>query len=212
MRIFRESKGINIIQFSNLLNISQSSLSAIENNKSNPSATPTKNLIHKFDINIYWLFTGKGEMLRKKGTNEVCPENSIDNDPEKVLKTSQARRKLVVYKQQEYRQLEGIKEAGVEYGSCENLKISDLVAKTIEILECESIYKAALASNINAFYYSIQTQNTLETMNKKVATMEKQMAELMNSLNRQEWVGKEAEKNIARELTDSDDREKCVAG
>ena len=201
MRIFRESKGINIIQFSNLLNISQSSLSAIENNKSNPSATPTKNLIHKFDINIYWLFTGKGEMLRKKGTNEVCPENSIDNDPEKVLKTSQARRKL-----------EGIKDAGVEYGGCENLKISDLVAKTIEILECESIYKAALASNINAFYYSIQTQNTLETMNKKVATMEKQMAELMNSLNRQEWVGKEAEKNIARELTDSDDREKCVAG
>ena len=65
--------------------------------------------------------------------------------------------------------------------------------KTIEILECESIYKAALASNINAFYYSIQTQNTLETINKKVATMEKQITELMKTLNQRKWVEKDNE-------------------
>ena len=142
-------------------------------------------------------------MLREKGTNEVYPENSMDKDPEKVLKTSHVHRKL-----------EGIKEAGVEYGSCENLKISDLVAKTIEILECESIYKAALASNINAFYYSIQTQNTLEAMNKRMASMEKQIAELKENRDQQEWVEKKdkTERNDTQELTASDDREKCVAG
>ncbi len=51
-------------------------------------------------------------------------------------------------------------------------------------------------------------------MNKKVATMEKQITELMKNLNQREWGKKdnETEKNIAQELTTSDNREKCVAG
>ena len=183
--------GISQANLSKQLGIPVHKIKDIESGKIKLSVDLALLLEEYFNFSFRWLLTGEGEMLCKKDTNKVCPENSMDKD------TERAHKNLVVYKQQEHRQLEGIKEAGVEYGGCENLKISDLVAKTIEILECESIYKAALASNINAFYYSIQTQNTLETMNKKVATMEKQMAELMNSLNRQEWVEKEAEKNIA---------------
>lgn len=85
LRIFRESMGINIVHFSKSLNISQSSLSAIENNKSNPSATPINNLIHKFDINIYWLFTGKGEMIRGENNASIYKVYKVekpDADPE----------------------------------------------------------------------------------------------------------------------------------
>lgn len=74
-----------------------------------------------------------------------------------------------------------------------------IVAKTIDILESESIYRSVLASNINAFYYSIQTRNTLETMKNKMVAMEKQIANLMENRDQQERAGKEdkTEKNIA---------------
>ena len=139
LRSFRYAINFNTVQFSILLGISQGSLSDIENNKTKPSSTPIDKLVHKTDINIYWLFSGKGKMLREKGTNKAYPENSPDNDPE-----------------------------------------SDLITKTVEILKSESIYKTTLTSNINAFHSSIRTQ---ETINKRLATMEKQIAELKENKN-----------------------------
>lgn len=65
LRIFRESKEVDIKPFSKLIGISHGTLSDIENNNTKPSAKPTNGLIRKTDINIYWLFTGEGEMIRK---------------------------------------------------------------------------------------------------------------------------------------------------
>ena len=55
---------------------------------------------------------------------------------------------------------------------------SDLITKTVEILKSESIYKAALISHINAFHSSIRSQ---ETMNKRMATVEKQITKLIKN-------------------------------
>lgn len=66
LRNYRIANNLNAVQFANLLGISQGSLSDIENNKTKPSATPVDRLIHKTDINIYWLFSGEGERIRKK--------------------------------------------------------------------------------------------------------------------------------------------------
>lgn len=76
LRSFRKSKKFNVTNFAKLLEISQGSLSDIENNKSNPSATPINNLVHKTDINIYWLFTGEGEMIRKIENKDGVAEGS----------------------------------------------------------------------------------------------------------------------------------------
>ena len=76
LRSFRYAINFNTVQFSKLLGISQGSLSDIENNKTKPSSTPIDNLVHKTDINIYWLFTGKGSMYRHE---KETPLNSIDN-------------------------------------------------------------------------------------------------------------------------------------
>ena len=123
--------------FAKSLGFSQSYISEVENQKTKPSLVLLYQISENTTINLHWLFTGEGKMLREKSTNEAYPENSPDKDPE-----------------------------------------SDLVAKTIEILKSKSIYKAALTSNINAFHSSFKTQ---ETMNKRVATMEKQIAKLIKN-------------------------------
>lgn len=66
LRLFRESIGQNVSQFSKLLSISQGSLSDIENNKTLPSAKPIANIIQFTDLDVYWLFSGEGKMVRKR--------------------------------------------------------------------------------------------------------------------------------------------------
>lgn len=64
LRIFRESAGLKLVDFSLILGISHGSLSEIENNRTNMSSKPLKKLILNTDINIYWLYTGQGNMTR----------------------------------------------------------------------------------------------------------------------------------------------------
>jgi len=119
LRVFRVSKHLKIVPFSKLLGISHGSLSDIENNQSKPSSKPIESLVRKTDINIYWLFTGKGEMLRGKDSKEAYQENALDTE-----------------------------------------------------------FQAVLLCHINAFLSSIRTQ---ETLNKRVATMERQIAKLIKN-------------------------------
>jgi len=76
LRLFREMNNHKLIPFAKLLGISHGSLSNIENNKTKPSADPLGALIHKTNINIYWLFTGEGNpfidrSISKKVIEEV---------------------------------------------------------------------------------------------------------------------------------------------
>lgn len=113
LRIYRKSKGYNIVNFSKLLKISQGSLSDIENNKSKPSATPIDNLIHNTDINIYWLFTGEGEMIRRdeKADTYIYKERdskpqALDDDPEIAELLARARKVLKSGNRMAYESLE----------------------------------------------------------------------------------------------------------
>jgi len=85
LSLFRESINYNIIEFSKLLNISQGSLSDIENNKAKPSYGPINELIQKTDINIYWLFTGNGEMRDINRYGEVTEKSYTDDTKAKQL-------------------------------------------------------------------------------------------------------------------------------
>lgn len=63
LRQYRKYKNLNVLDFSKLLNISQGSLSGIENNKSKPSSDTLASMVLNTDINLAWLLTGDGEMI-----------------------------------------------------------------------------------------------------------------------------------------------------
>lgn len=65
LRRWRKSIPMKSFELAKLIQISQGSLSDIENNKSLPSADTLAKLYLKTDINIIWLLVGVGPMARK---------------------------------------------------------------------------------------------------------------------------------------------------
>jgi len=60
----------------------------------------------------------------------------------------------------------------------EDFKMSDMLTKTAEVLESETIYRTALASNINAFHQAVQGERLLTNLAERMELLEKQVAEL----------------------------------
>ncbi len=87
LRQWRKSIPLKSYELAKLINISQGSLSDIENNKSLPSADTIAKLYQHTNINIIWLLTGKGPI--KKGK---LPEDTlVSANTEEVSAPSQDR-------------------------------------------------------------------------------------------------------------------------
>jgi transcriptional regulator with XRE-family HTH domain len=77
LRAWRKSVPLKLTELSRLIQVSQGSLSDLENDKSLPSATTLANLSAYTDLNIYWLLMGKGPVILadsadiKKSTQET---------------------------------------------------------------------------------------------------------------------------------------------
>ena len=56
--------------------------------------------------------------------------------------------------------------------SPEDWKMSDMLTKTAEVLESDSIYRTALASNINAFHQAVKSERLLARLEERVAVLE----------------------------------------
>lgn len=63
---WRKHSMLKLVELSKKIRVSQGSLSDLENDKSLPSATTLANLCMFSDINIYWLLTGRGPMIRQE--------------------------------------------------------------------------------------------------------------------------------------------------
>ncbi len=64
MRTFRKSTGLNVAGFAKKIRIGLGTLSELENGISAPSAQTLANLHLYTEINIAWLLTNKGNMIR----------------------------------------------------------------------------------------------------------------------------------------------------
>jgi transcriptional regulator with XRE-family HTH domain len=62
----------------------------------------------------------------------------------------------------------------------DDFKMSDMLTKTAEVLESGTIYRTALASNINAFHQAIRSERTLMRPEERMALLEQKMEELAN--------------------------------
>ncbi|MDX9785483.1 MAG: helix-turn-helix transcriptional regulator [Desulfobacterales bacterium] len=59
--------------------------------------------------------------------------------------------------------------------NAEDFKITDMVTKTMEILESETIFRTALASNINAFHQALKFEAGQKARDDRMAEMERRM-------------------------------------
>ncbi len=84
LKYYREKKKLKVIDFSEMIGISQGTLSGLENNKSKPSTDTLASLVRHTDINIDWLLTGQ-----KQNQGGPC-----DADPEIAELLEQARNVL----------------------------------------------------------------------------------------------------------------------
>jgi len=73
----REGKKLTQIEFSERIGIKQANLSHIENKGEKISIDVINKIISNFDINIEWLFTGKGEKQRKEVTQASKTANKV---------------------------------------------------------------------------------------------------------------------------------------
>lgn len=69
IRRYRELKKLKGIELARILGISSGTLSDIENNKNSPNADTLSRFAKETDVNIDWLLTGEGEILKS-----ICAE------------------------------------------------------------------------------------------------------------------------------------------
>jgi transcriptional regulator with XRE-family HTH domain len=89
LKNWRKHSMLKLVELSKKIRVSQGSLSDLENDKSLPSATTLANLCMFSDINIYWLLTGRGPMIRQEPEhgNEVnFPAEYADLMQDRLLK------------------------------------------------------------------------------------------------------------------------------
>jgi len=62
----------------------------------------------------------------------------------------------------------------------DDFKMVDMVTKTVEVLESDTIYRTALASNINAFHQAVNSERTLARLEERMAQLEQRVEGLAN--------------------------------
>lgn len=90
-----------------------------------------------------------------------------------------------------------VREQSVEYKNNNQSKISDLITKTVSVLESDTIYRHALTSNINAFHHSILLNAKLEKMEMRLYSLESTCEKMKNRLAEAEKEAHSRKKNAA---------------
>lgn len=89
LKSWRKHSSLKLVELSKKIRVSQGSLSDLENDKSLPSATTLANLCMFSDINIYWLLTGRGPMIRQdpeQGGDVKFPNEYAELMQDRILK------------------------------------------------------------------------------------------------------------------------------
>lgn len=193
LRTIRESMGLSVVKFSDLLGISQSSLSAIENNKTIPSAQVVINLCQNADLDINWLLTGEGEFNQNRDEKEDTGNNDSmvgEWDPQFDLQGGWKPRSI-----EEFAGVEegfGFKEAvgklseiyrsgdkNLIHSIAANLdasapsgvdtEIAELLMMARMVLISKTEYAHSLSANIRSFHHSVEVEQRLDKVEGEIA-------------------------------------------
>lgn len=73
----------------------------------------------------------------------------------------------------------------------DDFKMTEMVTMTVEVLESETIYRTALASNIRAFHQAVRSERTLAKLEERVAAMEAKLEHVAQLEQRMEELERE---------------------
>ena len=131
--------------------------------KTPPSTESILKIATAWDCSFEWLLTGKGEMFAYKPP----PGDQIDFNfgSKKPPEETESRVDLSHEK--------------------ESFSMKEMVSMTMDILESDTVYRSALASNIRAFHKSVTMEEEVESVKKQLEGMNdrmQRMEELLLSL------------------------------
>ena len=97
LRLWRKSMRMKLLDVKEMIGVSQGSLSDIENNKSLPSADTIAKLYQFTNLNIVWLLTGKGSMVRSENGHHAIEqgETQLVEETMEIYGEDQKLRELV---------------------------------------------------------------------------------------------------------------------
>ncbi|MFU2209537.1 helix-turn-helix domain-containing protein [Solidesulfovibrio sp. C21] len=78
----------------------------------------------------------------------------------------------------------------------EEFRMSDMLTKTAEVLESDTIYRTALASNINAFHQAVRSERTLARLEERMAEWEAKADEMMKRMEELERENRELKRRL----------------
>ncbi|KJS02211.1 MAG: hypothetical protein VR65_06075 [Desulfobulbaceae bacterium BRH_c16a] len=67
-------------------------------------------------------------------------------------------------------------------GQHEPISMPDMVKMTMIVLESETVYRSALASNVRAFYEAVMKEDEMRSLNEKIEAMQHQMKRMEEML------------------------------
>ena len=119
IREFRLAKKLTVKKFAEIINISQGSLSDIENEKTKPSADTIVSITRNTDINPLWLLTDEGEMfnINKESVEQfdlitkriIILLKDLDEDKKReILRYTEERKLLMELRDERENQVRGI--------------------------------------------------------------------------------------------------------
>jgi len=62
----------------------------------------------------------------------------------------------------------------------DDFKMSDMLTMTAEVLESDTIYRTALASNVRAFHQAVRSERTLAQLEERMVVLEAKVEDLVN--------------------------------
>jgi transcriptional regulator with XRE-family HTH domain len=161
LRIIRKHMGLTQDNFAKILTIDGSYVSSIERGKATPSEAVIKDITTTYRINRNFLDSGELPIFL------VQPRKQT-SDQEATAPRSRTRMSHDIY-------FPGNAE---EDDQPEHPSGSDMLFMTARVLESNTVYRSALASNIRAFFQAVQGEAEMNDMREKMDRLMSDMAEM----------------------------------
>ena len=119
-----------------------------------------------------WLETGQGPMLK-----ENAPKNEIAAAVDIVYDIQDKPREIISSWVEPMPQ----EPPSTEHHS-EDWNLDEMLEKTSEVLQSQTIYRSALAANVRAFHEAVQNEGEMRTTRETLARMEARMARMEKAI------------------------------